>query len=273
MTKINRRVIRGRGLRPDCPNLAPPQAMFARVLAARRSLTRRRAGNKLAMPLAPRFGSPRGRTTAASRRYARMLVAGCAAVLAATVGATTALAAATWTVRPGGPVSLKSGTFTLKDTKTGTMIICSSAGMSGTLKSGSGLPGTGIGSITVASITQCGSLGSFTVTATGLPWHVNFTSYNTTKRVVTGSVSHVQIQIKSPELSCNAVIDGTAATASDGIVKFSYADGTGRLKLLTTGGNLHFYHVKGCAGLLRTGDPATLSATFTLSPTQTITSP
>ena len=112
-----------------------------------------------------------------------------------------------------------------------------------------------------------------TVTATGLPWHVNLTSYNATERVVTGSVSHVQIQIKSPERSCHAMIDGTAAAASDGIAQFSCADGTGRLKLLTTGGNLHFYHVKGCAGLLRSGDPATLSATLTMSPAQTITSP
>jgi hypothetical protein len=45
-----------------------------------------------------------------SRRYARILIAGCAADLAATAGA--AAAAATWTVRPGGPVTLKSGTFT-----------------------------------------------------------------------------------------------------------------------------------------------------------------
>ena len=207
-----------------------------------------------------------------SRRYARILVAGCAAVLAATVGATTAFAAATWTIQPGGPVSLKSGTFTLKDPRTGTTIPCSSAGMSGTLESGSGLPGTGIGSVTAASIALCGSLGSFTVTVTGLPWHVNLTSYNATNRVVTGRLSHVQLHLKGNAFSCHAVIDGTAATADDGIVKFSYGDGTGRLKLLTTGGDLHFY-VRSCAGLIISGDPATLSATFTMSPAQTITSP
>lgn len=49
--------------------------------------------------------------------------------------------------------------------------------------------------------------------------------------------------------------------------------GTGHLKLLTTGGNLHFYRVRGCAGLLGSGDPATLSATFAVSPKQAITSP
>jgi hypothetical protein len=245
--------------------------MFARVPAILDPLARwEQAGNALgAQVLVMR----ERRTTAMSRPYARILVAGCAAVLAATVGAATALAAATWTIRPGGPVSLKSGTFTLKDTKTGATVPCSSAGMSGTLKSGSGLPSTGIGSITAASITQCGSLGSFTVTAAGLPWHLNVTSYNATKRTATGSVSHVQTHLKGNAFSCYAVIDGTTATASDGIVKFSYADATGRLKLLTTGGDLHFYHVKGCAGLLRSGDPATLSATFTMSQAQTITSP
>jgi hypothetical protein len=101
---------------------------------------------------------------------------------------------------------------------------------------------------------------------------VNFTSYNTTNRVVTGRVGHVQFHFKGNAFRCFAVINGSAATAGDGIVKLSYADGTGRLKLLTTGGNLHFYHVKRCAGLLASGDPATLGATFTMSPAQTITS-
>jgi hypothetical protein len=54
-----------------------------------------------------------------TRHYARILLAGTAAVLAATVGTatavaatagtTTAVAATTWTIRPGGPVSLTSG--------------------------------------------------------------------------------------------------------------------------------------------------------------------
>jgi hypothetical protein len=72
---------------------------------------------------------------------------------------------------------------------------------------------------------------------------------------------------------CTAVIDGTSGTASDGTVKLRYTNSTGRLRLLTTGGNLHFYNVRGCAGLVNTGDPATISARFTVSPKQAITSP
>ena len=208
-----------------------------------------------------------------SRRYARILVAGCAAVLAATVGATAAFAAATWTIQPGGPVSLKSGTFTLKDPRTGTTIPCSSAGMSGTLESGSGLPGTGIGSITTVHPLFCPTPQgiSFTLRARDLPWHLNVLSYNATTGVVTGSLSHLQVGVSGT--ACTAVIDGMSGTASDGTVRVSYTNSTGRFRSRTTGGNLHFYHVRGCAGLLNTGDPATIRVTLPVSPGQAITSP
>jgi hypothetical protein len=201
-------------------------------------------------------------------------MAGFAAV-AATVGATTA-ATTTWTVQPGGPVSAKSGKLTLEDTKTGVVLTCPSTGMHVTLKSGSGLAGTGIGSIASVNLTKCASdfpPANPGMTATGLPWHVNLASYNATKGVAAGSLSHIQIKIKSTDLTCAAVVNGTSGTAADGLVKFSYTDSAATLKVLTTGGNLHFYHVNGCAGLLNSGDPATLSVSYTLSPAQTIKSP
>jgi hypothetical protein len=207
------------------------------------------------------------------RRYARSLVAVPAGVLAAILGVTTVLAATTWTVRPGGPVSMKSGKFILTDTATRQAPTCQSSALSGTLKGGSGLPGTGIGSITAAGWTNCTSpLGfRFTLQARSLPWHLNLSSYNATTGVVTGSLGHLRIKLSFP--SCTAVIDGTSGTASDGTVKLSYTNSTDRLRLLTTGGNLHFYNVRGCAGLVVTGDPATISATFSVSPKQAITSP
>jgi len=207
------------------------------------------------------------------KRYARSLFAVPAAVLAAILGVTTVLAAATWTVRPGGPVSMKSGKLVLTDTATGAALTCPSTALSGTLKSGSGLPGTGIGSITTVRSIFCPTpLGpSYTLTARDLPWHLNVWSYNATTGVVTGRLSHLQIALSGT--ACTAVIDGTSGTASDGTVKVSYTNSTGRLQTRTTGGNLHFYHVRGCAGLLRTGDPATIRVTLTVSPVQAITSP
>jgi hypothetical protein len=110
---------------------------------------------------------------------------------------------------------------------------------------------------------------TFTMTAACLPWHLNLSSF--CDGVAAGTISHMQVQLAGP--SCRAVIDGTSGTASDGHVRFRYADATGRLAVLAAGGNLHFFGVQGCAGVIHTGDPATIRATFTVSPPQAISSP
>jgi hypothetical protein len=210
---------------------------------------------------------------------ARILFAGCAAIWAATLGVTTALAATTWTIQPGGAFGAQSRTATFKDTTTGNRFTCTSLTATGTLKSDSGLAGSNAGSVSAVGFHTCTSPLSlvgplrvglvFTLRATDLPWHVNFLSYNA--GVATGTVSHLRITVSNP--GCSGVIDGTSATASDGLVRFHYTDSTGNLTVLTSGGTLHFYNVRGCAGLFNRGDTATLSATFTLSPKQAITSP
>jgi len=207
------------------------------------------------------------------RKRSARLFAVPVAMLAAVLGATTVLAAATWTVRPGGPVSMKSGKLILTDTATGAALTCPSTALSGTLKSGSGLPGTGIGSITTVHPLFCPTPQgiSFTLRARDLPWHLNVSSYNATTGVVTGSLSHLQVGVSGT--ACTAVIDGMSGTASDGTVRVSYTNSTGRFRSRTTGGNLHFYHVRGCAGLLNTGDPATIRVTLPVSRGQAITSP
>jgi hypothetical protein len=208
-----------------------------------------------------------------STPHARLLVAATAAILGAVLGATTALAATTWTVRPGGSVSLTSGRLAVRDTRTGTVLSCTSSRVSGTLKHGGGLSGTGIGSVTSGSFTKCnGPLAlPFRLTATDLPWQVNLTSYNATTGVATGNLSHVQLKLAG--MDCSAVIDGVSGTASDGIVRFTYATSTATLTVLPNGGNLHFYNLSGCAGLFTAGDPATISGKLSVRPKQTITSP
>jgi hypothetical protein len=204
-------------------------------------------------------------------RYARPLIAGSAAILAAILGATAAFAATTWTIKPGGAMSSTATKVNFKDTTTGSIFTCSSIAISGTLKSGSGLSGPGAGSISAVTFTSCtGPLGvTFSITPKDLPWHLNLAAYS--GGVVTGSISHMQIQLGGP--SCQSLISGTSAAATDGHVKFRYADTTGHLTTLTTGGNLHFYNVRGCAGLFNSGDPMTIGGTFPLSPKQAITSP
>ena len=198
-----------------------------------------------------------------------------AAVLAAATGAPPAAAAAkTWTIRPGGSITAMAGRTTLADTPTGSMIPCASSRMSGTLKAGSGLPGAGIGSVTTAVYSSCETAGfAPRLTARGLPWQLNLTSYDRATRVARGTISHLQLGVAVPEFGCTAVINATSGAAPDGVVPVSYASRTGTLKILATGGDLHWYHVHSCAGVVRNGDSATLSASYTITPRQVITSP
>jgi hypothetical protein len=214
-----------------------------------------------------------------SRHRARVLFICGAMVSAAALGATPAFAAATWTVKPGGAITATGTKVVFTDPRTRSNWTCQSVTVTGKLKSGSGLSGSGAGSISAVTFKACTNpLGvtfpnpprvTFLVTATALPWHINLSSYS--GGVVTGSISHLQMRLGGP--SCTAVLSGTGATATDGHVKFSYTDSTGRLRILNTGGNLHFYNVAGCAGLWNNNDPLTVSGTFPLSPKQTIARP
>ena len=218
-----------------------------------------------------------------NRCCARILAAGCAAVMVAGLGVSTALATATaktWTIQPSGAVHAKSGRFTVVDTTTGSVLPCPSSTANGTLKSGSGLAGTGIGKITSVTFKgagpdgQCAGPGGplFALHAGGLPWHTNFFSYGAAKGVARGTIRHLHLTMSGS--GCSAMIDGTGATADDGQVRFRYADSTGKLTVLTSGGNLQFYDgTSGCLGLVNSGDPATLSVTYTVTPEQAITSP
>ena len=104
------------------------------------------------------------------------------AAIAAVIGLSAALAvAATWTVKPGGPVAATAGKTTLTDTRSGVSLSCASSKGAATLKSGSGLSGTGIGSITSLAFNSCiGPLGiTFTVTTSHFPWSLNAVSFST----------------------------------------------------------------------------------------------
>jgi len=204
------------------------------------------------------------------KRSGSVLLATAAAAATIGLGASQALAA-TWTVKPGGAITGTSGTTTLKDTSTGSVLTCKSSKATGTVKSGSGLSGTGIGSIKTATFSTCtGPLGlTFTVTTGHLPWHLNAVSYSS--GVTHGTITGIHATLSGS--GCSAVVDGTGATANNGKVSGTYTNSTHQLKILTTGGNLHVYNVSGCAGLINSGDSTTFSATYAIAPGQTITSP
>jgi hypothetical protein len=167
-----------------------------------------------------------------------------------------------------------AGKTTLTDPRTGDTNSCQSSRMSGTLKAGSGLPGARIGSLTTAVYPLC-QAGPFPgkVTAAGLPWRLNLTAYDRSTGVARGTISHLQINFAPSFIQCTAGVKATSSTTPDGVAPVSYASKTGTLKILTTGGDLHWYHVHNCAGIINNGDAATLSASYTISPRQVITSP
>jgi len=197
-----------------------------------------------------------------------------AAALAMGPGAQSSAAATatTWTVHPGGIITAKAGITRVKDTTTNSVLNCKSSRMSGRLKAGTGLPGTGIGAITAAAY-DCAMLiePPFRLTPHGLPWHLNLASYDAGTGVSRGTISHLEFTLTGP--SCSATINGVGGSAADGVVAVSYTVKTGTLQVRAGGGNLHWYQVSGCAGLLGDGDRATLSAAYTVSPRQQITSP
>jgi hypothetical protein len=197
-----------------------------------------------------------------------------AAVLATGPGAAVSATARTWTVSPGGAITAISGKITLTDPRTGDTNSCESSRVSGTLKAGGGLSGAGIGSLTTAVYSLCQE-GPFPgkLTARGLPWRLNLTSYDRSTGVAHGTISHLEIGFAPSFIQCTALVKGTSGTTPDGVAPVSYASNTGTLKILTTGGDLHWYHVHKCAGIINNGDAATLSASYAISPRQAVTSP
>ena len=195
------------------------------------------------------------------------------AAAAAVIGMAAAPAfatAATWTVKPGGATTGKAGTTTVTDVTAGQSVTCTSSATKGTFKPGSGLSGTGIGTVTSLTVSGCSVLGmSISVTITGqMP--VNAVSFNSAKKTVGMTLTKIHGSLSAS--GCSATIDGTGATAHNGKVKATYTDGTGKLKVPAVGGNLHLYNVN-CFGAINNGDSVNFTTTYTLTPRQTITSP
>jgi hypothetical protein len=203
----------------------------------------------------------------------RILLTG--AATAVTIGASAGVALAvaiTFSISPGGAITAKAGKTTLKDVNTSQVLSCTSSSSSGTLKSGHGISGTNLGSITKLSFSGCTGPGglTFTVTNSGFPWTLHGTAFNATSGVTTGNITGIKSHLSGP--GCSADVRGATAT-STGKVKVTYTNGTHKLKVLAGGGTLHVFNVSGCFGLINNGDATQFTGTYTVTPAQTITSP
>ena len=146
--------------------------------------------------------------------------------------------------------------------------------MKATLTSGTGLSGTGIGSISSFTFSTCiGALGiQYTLKTSHLPFAMNAASYNSKTGTAKGSITGIHGTFAGP--ACSFVLDGTGPGKDNGTLALTYVNGTQRLNFLKTGGNLHVYKLNGCGAFVTNNkDPLTLSGTGTATPAQTITSP
>jgi hypothetical protein len=205
-----------------------------------------------------------------------VLLSGGAAALALGIGTTAAVAATTWTIKPGGSYTATSGTTTLTDTATGTVLTCTSSAAAGTLKSGSGKTNP-IGTVTSSTFKGCSGLGgvvtfSVKTSASTKPWHVNATGFSS--GVTTGNISGIHAVLTGTNNTCKATVDGTGASAFNGKVKITHSNSAPAKLKVTKGINLHVYNVSsGCMGLIKSGDSVSFKTTYTLNKGQIITSP
>jgi hypothetical protein len=178
----------------------------------------------------------------------------------------------TWTIKPGGTVKAKSGQTVLIDTTTKNPVKCASSTATAKLKHGSKLKGAKIGKITSIAFTHCKGTGgvSLKVKST-MPWYLNAVSYNKKTGVTSGTITGIHSVLSNTTLGCSITVDGTAAGAKDGMVKFTYRNSTHKLTILAKGDNLHAYKVtSGCLGLVNSGDGASFHGVYVVRPHQKI---
>lgn len=161
-----------------------------------------------------------------------------------------ASAAVTWS-------SVGSVQFT--DAKTGLPVTCSASRASMVPANTGANP---VGHITSISFTGCtGPLATVTLTATGLSWPVS--AQPAVRTVGETSGSHgVSVDVTAP--GCSANVDGTGGRTNTGVIHFMFKHVSGGLGVVVTAGNLHFYAVSGCSGLVGNGDPVSFSVSYRL---------
>jgi hypothetical protein len=214
-------------------------------------------------------------------RSIRLLGLTAGLAVAAFAVASAASATGTWTVHagsaPDGTTVAVTGSTTgttpqihFADTTSGQTLTCDSGTAPGTVKTGSGQSGTGLGHINGAGTTwtHCTGPGGLTFNVTGVgTWNINATSFKapTTK----GKINNVKATVVDPGL-CSFTVTGSVTT--------NYSNKTHILSVPGSAG-LTVSKVSGCFGIINNNDKAKFTGKYALSandPTEnpvTITSP
>jgi hypothetical protein len=149
----------------------------------------------------------------------------------------------------------------LRDTATGHAITCKTSDINGTFKDGMGLTGA-IATVSIDFATCSVAGARITVTPSGQSWNLMASSYarGTNLGVTTGQLEGIDIAITGS--FCSADVDGTGASANDGVASYKYYNNPHWFIYHPVGSNLHIYNVSGCAGLFSSGDPINFVGTY-----------
>ncbi|MEU6441738.1 hypothetical protein [Streptomyces sp. NPDC047046] len=195
-------------------------------------------------------------------RNAAVTAAALASAIGLSVASASATASATYTVTPGGAFTANAANPKL--TSGAATLNCTSSQAKGTLKSGSGLAGAKLGSITSLTFTGCTVSGiPFTVAAaasTSTPFYINATG--TTANHIDGNVSNISAKVTGT--GCNVTFAGTTN---------GWYENTTKTLHITGGGSLAAGAGASCLGLITAGAHADFLANYVLTAQQTITSP
>jgi hypothetical protein len=195
-----------------------------------------------------------------------------AAASVITMAAAPALAATTFTVKPGGSITGNAAKAVVTDVTKKLSVTCTSSVLKGSLRGGSHLPGAGIGTVTSLAFTGC-AVGTISVSVT-LSGKMLLNATSSTAGVTSMTITKIHGSISVSAINCSATIDGTGATAHNGMVKASFSNATDTLTVSATGGNLHIYNPSsGCAGAVANKDAVNWTAGYKFTTKQTITSP
>ncbi|WP_372347390.1 hypothetical protein [Streptomyces sp. KL116D] len=181
------------------------------------------------------------------------------AALGLSVTQASAGALATYTVTPGGSFTAVAGTTTLAVPTT--TLTCTSSNAAGTLKSGSGLDGNGIGDISSLTFNGCDVAGiEFEVTTdpASLPWKINVSGMSSSDRA-DGTITGIRATISG--FSCDATFSGS--------VTGWFENSTDTLHV-TGGGSLAAEDDANCLGLINPGDHAEFNGDYVLDSDQNI---
>jgi hypothetical protein len=192
------------------------------------------------------------------------LIAGAAAAATVALGATPAFAAG-FTVTNGGPFTSTSTNVHFTDVNSGAVFNCTSSSVPGNAPNGTGLPGTGIATLSNGTFSGCTGTGGSSGTATLTSGSLDAAS--TSGGVTIGTISGVNATLHISDLlgSCTATVSGglganNVTYNNNGTLTIA-ADAARptALKIISASGT-------GCAGLINTNDTTTFSATFAVSP-------